>query len=35
MYIFYSVLLTLLTVQCEARIKPKGPKGKQNKYVAD
>ena len=29
MYIFYSVLLTLLTVQCEARIKPKGPKGKQ------
>ena len=29
MYIFYSVLLTLLTIQCEARIKPKGPKGKQ------
>ena len=24
-YIFYSVLLTLLTVQCKARIQPKGP----------
>ena len=34
MYIFYSVLLTLLTVQCEERIKPKGPKGKQ-KQICD